>query len=288
MTTLTKVFIVILTVFAIAFSMLVMQYTLTATNYRELAESAQQTADNANKVARAMESQQKIRTAQLEKAISNLKEQSAELRTEFDKLATERTALQDELLAGRGIVQSLTLETTQLNDLFKTADSERRLRQDQLADTRKQLRRLQTENFRLAEINLRLEQDKAFHEKTIRLLRTRNQDLSETVMELRSSLQRAGTETAAAEIAPAEAIGAIAERQAAPIMGKISEIRRTSASISIGSAHGVKSGMEFIIFRGANYLGKLRITKVWPSQAAGELRQVQGTIRAGDDVADKL
>ena len=71
-------------------------------------------------------------------------------------------------------------------------------------------------------------------------------------------------------------------------MGRITKVQNDLASVSIGQAQGVKPGMELIIYRGAKYLGKLRITQVLPNEAAGDLKQVQGVIRSGDNVTDKL
>ena len=71
-----------------------------------------------------------------------------------------------------------------------------------------------------------------------------------------------------------------------PIYGKIKKIRDDLAAISVGSADGVKDGMEFTVYRGSQYLGKLKVTKVRTNESAGTLGHVEGTIQPGDDVAD--
>lgn len=290
MTTLTKVFIVILTVFAIAFSMLVIQYTLHANNYRRLAEESQGDAIQANGMARAQKEAQEILKVNLDKTIDQQKKEIDQLRADYNKLAGEVEPVKIDRLLATNRVAALEGNLGNLNRMFAALSAERDQLQDQLTEARKQVAALQQENFQLAGTNQTLDLEKQLSEKTTRRLTEINSQLDETVKELRSRLQASGSgvgiETPA--LSSGETAAPVAEQPSAVIRGKILDVRDMHASISIGAAHGVKPGMDLIIFRGSQYLGKLKITKVLPDQSAGELEQVQGNIRAGDDVTNKL
>jgi hypothetical protein len=287
---LTKVFIVILTVFAIAFSMLVIQYTLHANNYRRLAEESQGDAIQANGIARAQKEAQEILKANLGKTVLDQKDQIEKLRADYDKLAGEVETVKNERLLAINQVAALEGNLGNLTRMFAALSAERDQLQDQLTEARKQVAALQQENFQLAGTNQTLDLEKQLSEKTTRRLTEINFQLDETVKTLRARLQASGTgvgvETSA--LPSGETAAPVAEQPSAVIRGKIIDIRDMYASISIGAAHGVKPGMDMIVFRGSQYLGKLKITKVLPDQSAGELEQIQGNIRAGDDVANKL
>ena len=69
-----------------------------------------------------------------------------------------------------------------------------------------------------------------------------------------------------------------------PIRGQITEVRDGLASISVGSAAGVRKGMKFLVYRGAQYMGDLAISHVEPSEAAGQLVLQRAGIVKGDSV----
>jgi hypothetical protein len=173
--------------------------------------------------------------------------------------------------------------------MVNAGDAERKQLQGQLQNMRKDNSALRTDNFKLAETNQKLDLQRQLYEQEIRLLKEQNYSLSERVEQLRSKVQAAAS---GADQAPATAgqAGAqsVTDAAGSAIVGEISDVRNNLASLSIGSAQGVKDGMEFTIYRGSQYLGKVRINKVQPEQSAGELIQVQGDVHAGDKVTDKF
>ena len=60
------------------------------------------------------------------------------------------------------------------------------------------------------------------------------------------------------------------------------------ATISVGSADGVKETAVFVIYRGREYVGELRVTDVEPNLAAGKIVSSRMTPRPDDLVADEL
>ncbi|QDU33210.1 Chromosome partition protein Smc [Poriferisphaera corsica] len=58
----------------------------------------------------------------------------------------------------------------------------------------------------------------------------------------------------------------------------------TLVQLNVGQSDGVKENMEFIVHRGADYLGTIVVSKVDASQAAGQLTEANGAITVGDNV----
>jgi len=289
LTTLAKVFIVILAVASIAFSMLVIQYTAQALNYKELADKNQSWALSEQDSRTASDTLHTVVQAHLNRTIQDQQKKLAELSDKLESSSAQSAIAKNTALAEGQKALSLAGQVAQLNDMFQAAETERKQLQDQLTAARKQITALQTENFTLGKTNQELERAKRLFEQQIRLMREQNVSLEQTVQTLRSRLQTFAT---GAELPGPERItgtaAPVAEPEAAPIMGQITEVRGSDASISVGSAQGVKPGMEFIVYRGGDYLGRLRITKVLPDQSAGQLVQTRGVVRQGDSITDKL
>ena len=263
--------------------MLVIQYTAQSTNYRKLASDWENQAREEIALRETSDNQQKLIVSHLNKVVNAQQEELAKLQSEMGKIASRLSTLNNELLAERQKTASLTGQVTQLTNMVNTGDTERKQLQGQLETTRKDNSGLRTDNFKLAEGNNRLELQRQLYEQQIRLLKEQNYSLGERLDKLRVG---AASETPAA--APGQKAQASAEPEGSPIIGEITKVHDSLASISIGSAHGVKEGMDFIIYRNGQFLGKLRINKVLPDQSAGELMQTQGNIRSGDKVTDKF
>jgi uncharacterized protein (DUF3084 family) len=280
------VFIVVLTVFAIAFSMLVIGYAAQSTNYKKVSEENREWVRREATLRVASDNLTKVTGENYQKQISALQEQLGKLRQAMEVGANQTATLNNELLAEKQKTASLTGQATQLTSMVNAGDAERKQLQDQLGSLRKDNSALRTDNFKLAETNQKLDLQQKLYEQEIRLLKEQNYSLSERVEQLRTKVQSAST---GADQTPAvSGAKAVTESAASAIVGEVTSVRDKLASISIGSAQGVKAGMEFIIYRGSQYLGKVRITKVQPELSAGDLFQVQGNITAGDKVTDKF
>ena len=288
MTTLQKVFIVVLTVFAIVFSMLVIQFTAQNTNNKKLADDWQSQFKQEQQLRLLSDNQQKVTEEHFNKVIKTQQEELSKTRSEMDKIATQQSALNNELLAERQKTASLTGQLNQSGNMISAGDAERKQLQTQLESVRKDNSGLRADNFKLAEVNQKLELQRQLYEQEIRLLKEQNFSLGERLEKLRSRGSVASSGSESTPSASGNKAQPTAEAEGSPILGQITEVRNSLASISIGSAQGVKNGMEFIIYRNGQYLGKLRVNKVLPSQSAGELLQKQGNIQPGDKVTDKF
>ncbi len=267
--------------------MLVIQYTAQSTNYKKLADDWQSQFKQEQQLRMLGDSQQKVTEEHLTKVNDGQQKELSKLRVEMTTMANQVSSLNNELLAERQKTASLTGQLNQSGNMISAGDAERKQLQTQLESVRKDNSGLRADNFKLAEDNQKLVLQRQLYEQEIRLLKEQNFSLSERLEKLRSRGHAAvsGQETPAATGDKAQPA---TESESSPILGQITDVRDSLASISIGSAQGVKNGMEFIIYRNGQYLGKLRVNKVLPDQAAGELLQKQGNIRPGDKVTDKF
>jgi len=73
------------------------------------------------------------------------------------------------------------------------------------------------------------------------------------------------------------------------VTGTITAIRDNLASINIGTSNGLKKGMSLIIYRGADYVGRLKLENVDVNEAAGILMDGNPlSPLKGDKVTTKL
>ena len=82
-------------------------------------------------------------------------------------------------------------------------------------------------------------------------------------------------------------IEALTPVQGSAIQGKIVAVQGNLVTVSVGSSAGVTKGMVFVIHRGAEYVGDLKISLVNPDRAAGRLVRPCSPL-LGDEVSDTL
>jgi ABC-type transporter Mla subunit MlaD len=78
--------------------------------------------------------------------------------------------------------------------------------------------------------------------------------------------------------------------RAVPLQGKVTgvDLKNSIASVSVGSADGVKEGMKFYATRGDKFICEILIIDVWPEEAVGVLERVQYQPKVGDNVSTSL
>jgi hypothetical protein len=116
------------------------------------------------------------------------------------------------------------------------------------------------------------------------IIKTLREQLVERDDRLRQLEQQYGVSTAAR---PTTAPSAAA-RSDVPINGTVTGVRGELASINVGSAKGVKPGMQLIIYRGSEYVAKLRVDQVDVGQSAGIVSDKRLDPLQGDKVTDRL
>ena len=174
MTTLTKVFIVVLAFCAVAFSMLVIAFASQTKNYYKEAQDNRAWALQEQAIRSSGESLNKVTLENYQSQISNLQKELSDLRTQTEKNAGQMAAINNQLLAEQQKTASLTGQVTQLTSMINAGDAERKELQTQLQNVRNDNTALRTDNLKLAETNQKLELQAQLYEQQIRLLKEQN------------------------------------------------------------------------------------------------------------------
>ena len=78
----------------------------------------------------------------------------------------------------------------------------------------------------------------------------------------------------------AGALGAVPD-----VRTKVVDVRPATGHVALGAGKdsGVKEGFVFLIHRGDEYVGKVRVTTVWEQFSGGTIVERKKPLRAGDD-----
>ncbi|HVP11959.1 MAG TPA: hypothetical protein VMV94_12330 [Phycisphaerae bacterium] len=288
MSVLTKVFVVLLTLVSIALSMLVVSafarqedWRASAIDWRAtaLAAQAKEKAISQNAAleqARAQDRHQKDVTQ-----IADLQAKMADQERAISELERKAAEAENRLTVEQGTSAALAEQSK----VFQADVTKEREFSGKLAKRNSELERQsidQTDRIKELTANMAMAQAQ---------VRALQQQLAAA-----GSRAPAGTAAAAGNIVEANVPSvqpSAAPEVTAPIRGEVTSIKGALAEISVGSADGVAAGMRFLIYRpgqkGAKpqYLGMLRITRVEQKQAAGQVEQSEGDIKAGDSVRDE-
>lgn len=294
MSVLTKVFVVLLVVFSIALSMLVVAAFARQEDWRASAIHWQEAALTEQAKARTYAANEKIAQQQAldqhrrdSEELNGLRTEMAAKTGKIGELDRNLAETQNKLASEQGSVAGLT---NSLQIVSASLDHERGF------------------NQKIAARNSELEK--------------RNVDLNDRVKELTTNVAMASAQVralqqqitgydenrraAAPGVAPATQIPggtAIVEAQvpnvtvssetpiSAPVRGEVTKVEGNLASLSVGSADGVVSGMNFLVYRRAGskpqYLGTVKITRVNANESAGTIEQSEGAIQPGDTARDE-
>lgn len=286
MSTLTKIFTVLMVIFSIAFTMSTISFVARSNDWKALAQGYQQeqllvethmrnlaAAHAADKTVWLDAKQQLLsRIAALEANQATQLAQIAEARDQAARLQAEKTG--SEALASR-----LTSE-------LQVAQSGWLEQRDQRAAIEKRNLELERRNL---DLNERVNEQTA---KIVALVQQQRQ-LEQQVNILRE--EKAKLAQGAGLGAPAQPAGigmegvapVSAMPSATPIRGQIVEVQGKLATISVGSSDGVREGMVFVIYRGSEYVGDIEITDVEPNLSAGRILRSRAAPRPKDMVADE-
>lgn len=283
MSTLTKVLIVLLTLSSIFLCGIVVTYIANADNYKQQYEALKADKDSLSKKADGLTKQVNDTLEQKNQAenrlnseITTLKTEKGELQTKLDNAEREKAAL----------LQKVDSWTSITKDFSKTNDQQGQL----LKNTLDELNKLQAEQVvQRKELN---ETSAALVEKMaiIETLEAENKRLIEEKSALQGkfdqSLRPAGTTTPKTETAQP----ATTEAGEETLQGLITavDLKNSMATISIGTADGVKEGMRFHVTRGNEFLCDILIIDADVEQAVGVLELVQQQPNVGDNVSTGL
>jgi len=290
--TLTKILIVLLTISSIFLCGIVVTYVANADNYRQMYD------DQIDELNSTKADAQNDRTL--------LKEKSEEYARLEDKLRSEIASLTrkfGDLDATLKIVEAEKDDALRrvnswaaiVRDFYETTDEHTQLLKNTLAE-KIRLEAEKEKNLKeLDDLTASLEKKMAvivmLDEKTRRLL----EEKSELQDRLDKLLQPIGKRAVATTpVTPERAIARpiIPETRDIELKGLIKavDLKNSMASISIGTAAGVKEGMKFYVTRGDEFICEILILDVDAEKAVGvlELIQKQKQPKAGDNISTNL
>jgi len=288
LSTLTKVFIVVLVVFSIAFTTMTVSIVAQSTDWRDTAQKYGEHAKVAdtnlrNEIAASAATEATLRDS-IKSHLEKIGEVEGQLKTngaEMAKLRSDVAKTESEKSSADAMNRGL-LAQLQIADAGR---AEYRKQRDEIEKRNIELERRNIDlndrvNEQTARIAVLFEQKRQY-EQQLSILKTENEKLARDAgRPAGASVLESPSGTAMVNVAPLTPISPT------PVRGKVLEVSGNLVTISVGSADGVKKDMIFKIQRGDEYVGDLKISVVNPNQSAG--RMVITTLQPdpGDQVSD--
>ena len=290
MSNLTKILIVLLTLSAILLCGIVVTYVASADNYKE--KYAKLSSDRAalEQEKESLNNQLKEKIQQKDDAEKSLNAQIALMKTQADELKTKVTSLER---SEKELVERTNSFAATTKDFQATTEKQTQL----LTTAQEEVKQLKAEQIKLSK---EVEQTStAVVEKTalIESAETEKRRLIEEKADLQNRLDKmmksGGKPVAAAAPVTQEkgfARSAQPTAEAVNLKGLITQVdsKNSLATISIGTADGVKEGMKFHVTRGDEFICDVLIVDVDTDKAVGILELVQQSPKNGDNAATNL
>jgi len=287
---LTKILIVLLTISAIFLCGIVVTYVANADNYRQKYTDLQKGRDALDQKAESLTGQLNKKVQEKDDLEKTLNSQLASMKANVDDLQTKLSNVEREKAELLGRVNSWASIT---KDFSETTEKQTQTLNAALEEV-KQLKADQVKQSKELD-----ETSAALMEKTaiIESLNAEKRRLVEEKADIENRLDKlllAGGKVVAAgaPVTPERGYALAARATAEPIALKalVSEVdaKNSLATISIGSADGVREGMKFHVTRGDEFICDILITDVDTEKAVGVLELVQQQPRVGDNASTNL
>ncbi|MHC4717659.1 MAG: hypothetical protein ACYS5V_11865 [Planctomycetota bacterium] len=290
MSTLTKICVVLLVLLALVASVVFIQEAGSKTKWRAYAPNQRSRANLAEtnvvyhqmaeehlnrlyteavKGARKAAETYQVKLANNSTQIAQLSGQVAELQSRLNEVDALNRALQGTIDAqvhqNKELIAQLEGQRTRnidLADQLRSAQDKINEYGTSLESAEKQAEFLQEQlTIREAEVD-----------ELTRLVKKLHQDLA---------LRRQGSGMETGPIGPVTALGPRIDGEVLAVQGEL-------ASLNVGRASGVKKGMEFKIYRDAEFIAHLKVEEVYPSTCAGVLENRVGEVKKGDKASTRL
>ncbi|MCJ7544851.1 MAG: hypothetical protein MUP47_09885 [Phycisphaerae bacterium] len=281
MGTLTKISIVVLVVLILLACPVFITQATVGPHYRQAYDRQELENQLLAQSVRAGELVVKQTTLERDRLAAALTRDSGAMQTEIDQLkaelalARQRSAkLDNDLSLINGELAKLRADYESNTERTKTLTQQR-------DEGFAKIQMLNDESRRLTDL---LKQTQLDMDRQGAIIKTLREQLVERDDRLRQLEQEHGVSTAA-KPPPAPGAGA---RSDVTINGTVTGVRGDLASINVGSAKGVKPGMQLVIYRGSEYVAKLRVDQVDVGQSAGIISDKRLDPLQGDKVTDRL
>jgi len=284
MTFVGKILVVLQLVLAICFMAFAGAVYSTQTNWKTAAETAKKDADQQRNAATTAANELQQARTDLGAQIEDLKQQVAirdgKLKESTDQLARTQTELQEARTAvdRQTAVANLSEEqaTFRQEETLRQRERNERLQ----AQINELLTQVRNHEDTLFSKNLAIEDMQAKQQRMIEQVGQYRQ----MILALKGSLNPDDYEVTTTQEPPPSVTGQV-------LNTRVSDTSKTEfVEVSLGSDDGFKKGDELFVYRGADYLGKLQISTVYPDRAVATVTQRvrNGTIKKGDNVTPKL
>ena len=291
MSNLTKILIVLLTISVIFLCGIVVTYVANADNYKQKYAQLNSERDSLEKDKESLNNQLKEKIQQKDDLEKSLNDQLATLKTKADDLQTkinnverERAQLLERVNGWASITKDFQATTEKQIQLLTTAQEDvKQLKAEQV----KLSKELEQTSAALVEKTAVIEAAEA--EKR-RLIEEKADLQNQLVMKAGGKVTTAGTPVTQEKgyALPAQTTTGTINLKA--LVSEV-DIKNSLATISIGSADGVKEGMKFHVTRGSEFVCDILIVDVDTDKAVGVLELVQsatGGPKVGDNAATNL
>jgi hypothetical protein len=288
LSTLTKVFVILLVVFSLTFTAMTVSIVAQVPDWKNLAEKYSENARVADTnlrsliaanaaelaTARDVARSQLRQIAELERAIKQAQTEAAGLKSDLARAASESSSAE---AMNRGLLAQL--------QVAEAARNEYRKQRDELEKQDIDLQRRNIDlNDRVAEQTAQivvLAEQQRQSEQQIHILREENERLAMQVSGASAGLSM--EDPASVAMKGVTPLTPVVDRV---IQGQVIDVAGNLVTVSVGAADGVREGMVFVLYRADAYVGDVKISLVDPNQAAGRL--VRSTLgpQIGDRASD--
>ncbi len=285
MTFVGKILVIVQLVLAICFMAFAGAVYTTQTNWRTAAETAKKDADSQRQAAGAAAQELQQAKTDLGAQVNGLTQQVAVLDDKVKQATDQLQRSQLELQDARTAVDRQTA-------VANLAEEQATFRQEETLRQRERNERLQAQINELLGKIRGLEDTLFAKNLSIEDMQERQQRMIEQVdqyrqmiLALEGSLDPNDYKVLSDATEPPPAVtGEV-------LNTRTSDTSRTEfVEISLGSDDGFKKGDELFVRRGGEYLGRIRLSTLYPDRAVGTVSQRvrTGTIQKGDNVTPKL
>ena len=285
MSTLTKVFVLLVSLLAIFLCGAVVTFVSNVDDWRGVAEEEASIREAAQLYAETVETAKRREIERFLAQVQRLKETNiamleriAELNRDLDAESLSRAEADKKVASAVELGRSVQQANQNLLAVEQSLQAE--LARAYSART--------TAETQMISLNQQLNIERAKNEQLESLRRRKEEEIYELENEnarIRRQLQE--VTVSAKEFRPAQdlvSMTQMATPAGVPIRGEILDIRDGTASISVGSASGVREGTKFQVVRSGLYVASLEVQMVEATQAAGRLVNIQGEVVVGDKV----
>lgn len=281
MSTLTKVFIVLLTVFSIAFTTMTVSIVAQQTNWRTLAERYQQQRDIADTNLRHQIAAGAAELATAQEVIQGHLRRITELEAQASRHAMILSEKEADLAVAKAEKSSRDATNSALLAQLESTEKARAAFQTQRDELERRAIDLERRNI---DLNDRVNEQTA----RIAVLIEQKRQYEQQLNALRGGTRVSALPSEDPASAALPGVHPATPALAGGIHGTVVDVSGNVVTISVGASDGVLKDMVFVVHRGHQYVGDLQVTMVDPNRAAGRPVGAAFTPQPGDQVTDAV